>query len=116
MRFKWQIQSQLQKDLYNLKSHLELKAIKANSNISCLRSELIKSKQLVEQFQKAVNKVKDKGKEEFSEKHDKFKLTIEKDTEAKVMQIIQDKLSYGIEEFEKKFKKMFPNYAVSCYS
>ena len=81
-----------------------------------MRSELIKSKLLVEQFQKAVKKVKDKGKEEFTEKHDKFKLTIEKDIEAKVMQVILDKLSYGIEEFEKKFKKMFPNYEVSCNS
>ena len=105
---------QLQKD--NLKSDLELKTIKADSNIKYLRSELNKSKQLVEQFQEAVKKAKDKGKEEFFEKYDKLKMTIEKDTETKVVELVLDKLSYRIKEFEEKLKKILPDYEVSCYS
>ena len=107
---------QLQKDLHNLKSGLELKKIKANSNISCVQSELIKSRQLVKQFQKAVEGVKDRSKEELLKRCDQLKMTIVKDTETKVMQLLLDKLSYRIKEFEKKFKKMLPNYEVSCYS
>lgn len=71
---------------------------------------------MIEQFQEAVKKAKDRGKEKFSKKYDKLKMTIVKDTETKVTQLLLDKLSYRIEEFEKKFKNMFPNYKVSCYS
>ena len=105
---------QLQED--NLKSDLELKTIKADSNIEYLRSELNKSKQLVEQFQEAVDKAKDRSKEEFLKKYDKLKMTIEKDTETKVVQLVLERLNYRIKEFEKKLKKMLPNYEVSCYS
>ena len=86
MNFNWQIQSQLQKN--NLKSGLQLITIKANSNINYMRSELNKSKQLIEQFQDTVKKAKDRGKEECLEKYDKLKITIEKDTETKVMQLL----------------------------
>ena len=109
-----QVQLQLQED--KLKSDLELKTIKADSNIKYLRSQLNKSKQLVEQFQEAVDQAKDKGKEEFCKNYDKLKMTIEKDTETKVVQLLLDKLSCRIEEFEEKLRKMYPNYEVSCYS
>ena len=104
---------QLQQD--NLKSDLELKTAEAYSNIKYLRSELNKSKQLVEKFQEAVEKAKDKGKESFKN-YNKLKMTTEKDTETKVVQLVLDKLNYRIEEFEMKLKRMFPNYEVSFYS
>ena len=81
-----------------------------------MRSGLNKSKQLVEQFQEAVEKAKNRGKEELSKKYDEVKMAIEKDTETKVVELMLDKLNYSIGEYDKKFKKMLPNYKVSCYS
>lgn len=107
---------QLQQDLDNLKSELELKTKKADINIGYIQSELNKSKQLVEQFQEAAKKAKEIGKEELSEKCDKLMGTIEKDLATKVMQLLQNKLGYCYEEFEKKFKKIVPNYEVCCCS
>ena len=81
-----------------------------------MRSELNKSKQLVEQFQETVAKAKDRGEEELSQKYDELKMAIVKDTKTSVMQLLRKELSDRIGEFEKKFKKMFPNCEVSCYS
>ena len=67
-------------------------------------------------YHKAVEEVKDRGKEEFSKKFDKLKMTIEKDTETKVVQLVLGTLTGYIKEFEEEFNKMFPTYKVSCYS
>ena len=91
--------------------HLVLNTLKTN-----VRSELNESKQMVEQFHKAVEETKDRGKEEFSKKFGKLKMTIEKDTETKVVQLVLGTLTGYIKEFEEEFKKMFPTYKVSCYS
>ena len=98
-----------QQDLKTLKLELEAKTNKANKQINYLQSELSKSKQLVKQFQEAAEKAKERDKSMEGE-HEKVKDSVEKDTTAKVIKVLQDKLSYKL---GKEFKQAFPEYKVS---
>jgi len=75
-----------------------------------LQSELDTKKQLVEQFQEAAEKAKQR--EKLSEEYT-LRENIEQDTSTKVVRL-QDKLSCCSLKLKEKFKKIIPNYEVGC--
>ena len=81
-----QVEFQYQQSLQSLKLELE----KAND----LQSELSKSKLLVEQFQEAS--VKAEEKRLLEKELEKVKDSIKKDTTAKVIELLQDRLGYKL--------------------
>ena len=99
-----QVEFQDQKSLQSLKLELKKNANKANDQLS-------KSKLLVEQFQKANVKAKAKIKL-LEEELEKVKDNSEKDTTAKVIELLQDRLDYKLGT---EFKEAFPEYKVSSY-
>ena len=103
------MQLKYQQDLKTLQLELETKTNKANKKINYLKSELSKSKQMVEQFQEATEKAKERDKP-IEEEHEKVKDSVDKDTSAKVLKVLQDRMSYKL---GKEFKQAFPEYKVS---
>ena len=104
------MQLQYQQDLKTLKLELETQTNKANEKINYLKSELSKSKQMVERFQEATEKAKERESDKpMEEEHEKVKDSIEKDTTAKVLKILQDRMSFKL---GKEFKQAFPEYKV----
>lgn len=96
---------QQSQDLHNLKSVIELRTKEANKNISYLQNELDESKHMIEQFQEAAMKSKERDKQKLSEHYEKLREIIEKDTATKVA----DKLCYYNLELENKFKMIVPS-------
>ena len=86
-----QVEFQYQQSLQSLKLELEKNANKAND----LQRELSKSKLLVKQFQEASMKAEVKIRL-LEEELEKVKDSIKKDTTAKVIELLQDRLGYKL--------------------
>ena len=84
--------------------------IQAHKKIDYLQSELDEKKQLVEQFQEAAEKAKQR--ENLSEEHTSREI-IEKDSSTSVAKL-KDKLSCCNLELKKKLERINPNYEVGC--
>ena len=86
-----QVEFQYQRSLQSLKLELEKNANKAND----LQRELSKSKLLVKQFQEASMKAEVKIRL-LEEELEKVKDSIKKNTTAKVVELLQDRLGYKL--------------------
>ena len=87
--------------------------MQANKKIESLRSELNHSKKLADQFKETAETAK-KHKENLLEEY-KSKENTKKSITMK-LEKLQDNLNYCNMELEKKFKRIIPNFKVSCYS